>query len=443
MKSKGLLTASFLLLVLSGVIWWSNKKAATADKAPAASTSVKLLNVAEDQIQSIEIKKRTGDSIHLQRNDSKWQLANPELLSADPDAVSSMLSSLSSLSSDRTIEEKATSLDQYGLNQPTMELNVTDKNKKSTRLLLGDDTPAGSAVYAAIAGDPRVFALSSYKKNSFDKSASDLRDKRLLPFDSDRISSFELTAKKQTIAFGRSKDEWQIVKPKPFRADRSQVEELLRTLRDSKMDLSATEDQKKLAAAFSSATPFATAKVADVSGTQELQVRKNKDDYYAKSTAVAGIYKISSATATGLDKSIDDFKNKKLFDFGFADPDKIEIRELPKNYFLTHSGSDWWSNGTKMDPGTVALLIDKIRDLSASKFPDTGFTSPVLDLIITSDGGKRTEKVLFSKNGDKYLAKRENEPALYELNASAVEELQKSAADLKPAAVSTAPSSKK
>jgi uncharacterized protein DUF4340 len=443
MKSKGLLTASFLLLVLSGVIWWSNKKTATADKVPAASTSVKLLNVPEDQIQSIEIKKRTGDSVHLQRNDSKWQLATPAPLSADPDAISSMLSSLSSLSSDRTVEEKAASLDQYGLTQPAIELNVTDKNKKSTRLLFGDDTPAGSAVYAAIAGDPRVFALSSYKKNSFAKSENDLRDKRMLPFDSDKVSSLELTAKKQTVAFGRSKDEWQIVKPKPFRADRSQVEELLRTLRDARMDLSATEDQKKLAAAFSSATPFATAKVTDVSGTQELQVRKNKDDYYAKSTSVAGAYKISSATATGLDKSIDDFKNKKLFDFGFADPEKVEIHDGPKSYFLTHSGSDWWSNGTKMDPGTVSVLIDKIRDLSASNFAETGFAASVLDLTVTSDGGKRTEKVLFSKNGDKYLAKRENEPALYELTASAFEELQKSAADLKPAAVSAAPSSKK
>jgi Domain of unknown function (DUF4340) len=443
MKSKGLLTASFLLLVLSGIIWWSNKKAATPDKTPAAITTVKLLNVPEEQIQTIEIKKRTGDSVHLQRNNSKWQLANPGLLSADPDAVSSMLSSLSSLSADRTVEEKATSLDQYGLTQPTMELNVTDKNKKSTRLLFGDDTPAGSAVYAAIAGDTRVFVLSSYKKNSFDKSASDLRDKRLLPFDSDKVSSLELTAKKQIIAFGRSKDEWQIVKPKPFRADRSQVEELLRTLRDAKMDLSATEEDKKTAAAFSSGTPFATARVTDVSGTQELQVRKNKDDYYAKSTAVAGVYKIPSGTATGLDKSIDDFKNKKLFDFGFADPDKVEFHDGAKSYFLTHSGNDWWSNGTKMDPGTVSTLIDKIRDLSASNFAETGFAAPALDLTVTSEGGKRTEKVLLSKNGDKYLAKRENEPALYDLDGSVVADLQKSAADLKPAAVPAPPAGKK
>jgi len=433
MKSKGLLTASFLLLVLSAVIWWSNRKAATADKAPVETSTVKLLNLPEDQIRNVEIRKRSGEMINLQRDGSLWQITAPKPFRADPDVVSSMLSTLSSLSSDRTVEEKATGMDQYGLNQPVIELSVADKNKKTTRLLIGDDTPAGTAVYAAIAGDPRVFALSSYKKNSFDKTPNDLRDKRLLTFESDKVSGIELTAKKQTIAFGRSKDQWQIVRPKPLRADGSQVEELLRTLRDAKMDLSGSEDDKKVSAAFGSGTLFATAKVTDVSGAQELQVRKNKDDYYGKSSVVPGVFKLSSGTGTGLDKGLDDFRNKKLFDFGFADPEKVEIHDGAKSYFLTHSGGDWWSNGTKMDAGTVSALIDKIRDLSAVKFPEAGFASPLIDLTVTSDGGKRVEKVLLSKNGDKYEAKRENEPALYELNASSVSELQKSAAGLKPA----------
>jgi len=433
MKSKGLLTASIFLLVLSGVIWWSNKKAVTPDKAPVETTTVKLLNLPEDQIQDIEIKKRTGETIQLKRNDSKWLIAGAEPLRADPDAVSSMLSTISSLSSDRTVEEKASSLEPYGLTQPAIELNVTDKNKKTAKVLIGDDTPAGTAVYAAIAGDARVFALSSYKKNSFDKSTNDLRDKRLLPFDADKVSTIELTAKKQIIAFGRSKDDWQVVKPKPFRADRWQVDELLRSLREAKMDLSGSKDEKKAAAAFGAGTPFARVRVTDVSGTQELQVRKNKDDYYAKSSEVMGVYKISSGTGTGLDKGLDDFRNRKLFDFGFAEPEKIEIHDGSKSYFLTRSGSDWWSNGTKMDAGTVSALVDKVRDLSASKFMETGFAASVLDVTVTSDGGKRVEKVMISKNGDNYMAKRENEPALYELNASAISELQKTAADLKPA----------
>src|SRR6267154_1473336 len=119
MKSKGLLTASIFLLVLGGVIWWSNKKAATADKTPVETATVKLLNVPEDQIQDIEIKKRAGGTIQLKRNDSKWLIAGAEPLRADPDAVSSMLSTISSLSSDRTVEEKASSLEPYGLTQPS------------------------------------------------------------------------------------------------------------------------------------------------------------------------------------------------------------------------------------------------------------------------------------------------------------------------------------
>src|SRR5437660_4801901 len=433
MKSKGLLTASFLLLLLTGVLWWSNKRAAKADTEPTASTTTKLVGIPEDQLQEIEIKRRSGETVRLQRNDSKWQITAPKSLPADADAVSSMLSALSSLSSDRTVEDKATSLDQYGLAHPAIELHIIDKNQKTSRVLIGDDTPAGTAVYAALAGDPRVFALSSYKKNNLDKSPNDLRDRRLLPFDSDKVSSVELTAKKQTITVGRSKDEWQIVKPKPFRADRSQVEELLRTLRDSKMDLSASEDEKKSAAAFSAGTPLAAAIVTDVSGTQDLQVRKNKDDYYAKSSAVSGIYKISSGTGPGLDKGLDDFRNKKLFDFGFADPDKIELHDGAKSYLLTHSGSDWLSSGAKMDPGTVSALVDKIRDLSATKFPETGFAASTIDLAVTSDTGKRIENVLISKNGDDFVAKRQDEPALYELTASSVTELQKVAVDLKPA----------
>src|SRR5260370_17275926 len=149
MKSKGLLTASFLLLVLSGVIWWSNKKAATADKAPVETTTVKLLNLPEDQIQDIEIKKRAGETIQLKRNDSKWLIAGAESLRADPDAVSSMLSTISSLSSDRTVEEKASSLEPYGLAPATIELNVTDKNKKTPKVLIATNTPPCTPVYAA------------------------------------------------------------------------------------------------------------------------------------------------------------------------------------------------------------------------------------------------------------------------------------------------------
>src|SRR5262249_5510236 len=105
------------------------------------------------------------------------------------------------------------------------------------------------------------------------------------------------------------------------------------------------------------------------------------------------------------------------------------------SYFLARSGSDWWGpDGKKLDPATVQPLLDNIRDLSASKFPDSGFSGSTLDITVTSNNKQRTEMVLISKSGDHFVAKRDSEPALYELSASAISDLQKSATALKPLA---------
>ena len=436
MKGRGLLVAAIVLAALGGTLYWSNhRKPATSSLTSAAESSPKILDVTPADVSGITIAKADAPVLTLSKNEAgKWQITAPKPLPADQDSVSSLLSNLSPLNSDRLLEEKATDLNAYGLAKPAVEISITEKNRKSEDLLLGDETPTGGSTYAALKGDPRVFIVSSYHKTGLDKTENDLRDKRLLTFDSEKLSRVELTAKKQTIQFGRSKDQWQILEPKPLRADQTAVEDLVRSLGDAKMELSAAEDEKKDVSAFNSGTPVAAAKLTDVAGTKVLEVRKNKDDYYAKSSGVTGVYKVLSSVGTSMDKSLDDFRNKKLFDFGWADPEKIEIHDGAKSTFLTRSGSDWWSSGVKMDEGNVGTLVADVRDLTATKFPDNGFTAASIEITVTSDGGKRVEKLQIAKNGDRYVAKRENEPALYELSATAVKDLQDAAAGLKPTA---------
>jgi hypothetical protein len=437
MKNSGLMIAAVVLAALSGVLYWSNRHPASENTAKASiDTPPKILTLKQEDISKVQIKKKGGEELDLAKGDAgKWQLTAPKQLGADQDAVSSLLSTVSSLNSERLVDDKPADLTQYGLAQPPLEIDITTKDAKPQKLLLGDDTPAGNAVFAKLDNDPRVFTIASYNKTSLDKSVNDLRDKRLLTLDFDKLSQLELVTKKQDIQFGRNKQEWQIVKPKPARADNFQVEEIVRKLRDAKMDTSSADaDAKKAAAAFASATQVATAKVTDPASTQELQIRKSKDDYYAKSTAVPGIYKVPSDVGQGLDKNVDDFRNKKLFDFGFEEPSKIELHDGAKAFFFTKGGQDWWSGDSKkLDSSTVQPLIDKIRELSASKFVDSGFTVPAVELSVASNDGKHVEKVVIAKSGDTYIAKRDNEPALYQLDSSSVTDLQKAAADVKPA----------
>ncbi|MBV8053154.1 MAG: DUF4340 domain-containing protein, partial [Acidobacteriaceae bacterium] len=412
MKLRGLIIAMIVLVALMAALYWSNRHPKTPETTEAsAEVAPKILSLKQDDISSIDLKKKDADEIVLAKNNGQWQITAPRQLGADQSAMSSMLSALSSLNSDRLVEEKAGNLSQYGLADAPFEAVISEKDNKTQKLLLGDKTPSDNAVYAKLEGDPRIFTIATYEKNNIDKSVNDLRDKRLITANQDKISKVELLAKKQDIEFGRNKDEWQIVKPKPLRANGTQVDDLVRNLADAKMELSSSDDAKKIATAFASATPVATARVTDESGTQELQVRKNKEDYYAKSSVVDGIYKVPSSLGQAMDKGLDDFRNKKLFDFGYSDPNKVEIHDASKSYFLTHGGEDWWNDsGQKLDAGTAQSLVDKVRDLSATKFVDSGFTQSILDLTVVSNDGKRTEKVLISKSGDNYIAKREGEP---------------------------------
>jgi len=450
MKIRGLMVAAVIFFVLAGILYWSDhhKPAEQAAKA-SADTPPAILKLDASAITRLDIEKRDAKPIALTKADAgEWEITAPQPFGADQTVVSGILSTLSSLNSERVVEDKTADPKQYGLDHPAFQLDITEKDHKTQRLLIGDDTPTGGAAYAMLAGDPRVFTMATYAKTSLDKSLNDLRDKRLLTVNPDKISRLELVRKNQDIELGRNKDEWQILKPKPLRADSFQVSELIRQLTDATMDLSRS-DTKDAATAFAHSTPLATAKVTDESGTEELQVRKGHEDkthedktqagqsndtYYAKSSVVEGIYKISPDLGQALDKGLEDFRNKKLFDF--ADPNKVELQIGSKAYFLTRSGEEWWQDGKKMDAGTVQSLISKLRDLTADKFLDSGFVNPTIDVTVTSDDGKRVEKVLMAKSNDGYLAKRENDSAFYQLNSRSVDDLEKAAEEVKPAASS-------
>jgi len=440
MKPRNLLVAAVLLAALSGAVWWAKRhpqSSGTANTPPAP----KVADISDAAVQQIELKKKDGSIIVLDRKSGKWIITAPETLSADQDAVATIVSSLNPVTADSIVEDKPSDLGKYGLTNPSLTVTVKEKTGKTDRFVFGDDVPAGSLVYARSNSRPAVYSVSSSVKSSFDKGLNDLRDKRLLTFDSNQLTRVEIISGKSDVEFGKNnQNDWQILKPKPYRADSFQVEELVRKLTDAKMDLSGNAaDVKKTDADFAKGQRVATAKVSDAAGTQMIEVHKDKDDYYAQSSVVKGIYKISADLGKQLEKPLDDFRNKKIFDFGFSDPTKIEVQQGETGEVYQKSGQDWKLNGKVMDPRSIQAFIDKLRDLSATKFVDSGFTTPLLSIAVTSNNGKRTEKVGFAKSADGYIARRENEPALYELDAKSVNDILEASKNIKQ----TTPSPKK
>ena len=119
-----------------------------------ASTAPVILKINPADVTELVIKqKETG---HAKKTDGQWQITEPKPYPADQEAVAGVLSTLSGLNADRVVEEKASDRKQYGLDPAQVELDISGKDG-TRHLLLGDDTPAGGDVYAALTTDPQGF----------------------------------------------------------------------------------------------------------------------------------------------------------------------------------------------------------------------------------------------------------------------------------------------
>jgi hypothetical protein len=363
----------------------------------------------------------------------KWTITAPTGLVADNAAIAAISGAVTPLNADHTIDDNLTDLAAYGLEPPVTSLKLTTKDGKVTRLRLGGETPDKTSIYASIDGDKHLYAMSTSTRDIFNKSARELREKHLLSFETEKLSRVELNvAGKAPLEFSKAGDTWQILKPRPLRADGLQVDELVRQLKDAEMDISA--DDKSAAAAFASGKPHSTARVTTPNGVLSLEVRKSGDDYYAHSSALTGAFKVTPALGTATGRSLDDFQNKKLFDFAFDDPGKVHYKSKDDDKTFEKNGADWLSNGRTVDSVGVQSMIDKLRDLSAKSVDEAKPAASEIEITVVSKEGKRTEVVTLAKSGMDYLARRGTEPGTYHVAPDVMETLRQAVTGVQEAA---------
>jgi len=126
-----------------------------------------------------------------------------------------------------------------------------------------------------------------------------------------------------------------------------------------------------------------------------------------------------------LGKKLDDYRNKKLFEFGFAEPDKVEVKQDGASFVFAKSGTGWTKDGKSVEPGDVQQLIDRLRDLTGTGFADSATGAVFAEYTVKS------EKVVISKQGDKYFARRADSTEVVTVEAAVVAEIKEKAAAIK------------
>ena len=436
MKANPLVIAVIALALLGGAVWYTRE-----NPPPDEDAAPKIVDLEEGEIRQVTLRQQGEDPITVVRGeDDEWQFGGGLEVAADDTSIGLMVSSLASLNADRVVSENVVEWRPYELEDPALAVSF-EVAEGGGEIQFGRDTPTGSGVFARLKGDPRLFTVYSYNKTSFEKSVFDLRDKRLLHLDEDSISQVTVETGGRTISFQQEGGDWRIVEPMELRADDFTVGDLVRAVRTAEMTEVLAEGGATGDYSFRGA--LATVTVADEQGSHELVIARDEDTYYARSSAQDGVFKVNSTLAESLDKPVADFRNKKLFDFGYLDPARVDVRAGELNAAVVHSEDHWLlesDGGRELDGVKVQTLLDHLRNLTATGFPSDrladharfGLDDAEIEATVTPEGeGSPPEKVLVTSADQAVVyAARDGEPSAYKVEQSAAQDIRRAVEDV-------------
>ncbi len=441
MNLRGLIIATVLLAGLAGSLYFLDR----GEDGDEGSEEDKLFAVNSEEIQQITLRPAGGEVLELQRDGETWKIVEPREVVADDSVVSGLLGTLSGLEASDTIEEQPVSLEDYGLEAPQVTVEFLTKPGGTQTLLLGDNTPTGGSVYAKTKDQPRVVTVPSNVRNDFSKTLFDLREKNVLKFDTTSASHAWLRNKSGKLELAKVRGNWRLMAPVEARADQFAANDLLRQVADAKMQAVEAEDGTSKQRRFGLASPEIIFRVQDSSGEHELHVSGEKSGTrYARSPGRATLFTVESRLATQLAKDYSELRNKDVFDMDTWSVSHLEATTPEGRLVLDKEDEQWKGSGSNKAPeaSDVTDLLSKLKALQATSFlgaaglgaagpASYGLDQPVLRVHAVWADKRLEETVEVGQAGDKAYARREEEPAIYEVEAEALKSAREAVNKLK------------
>jgi hypothetical protein len=429
---------SFLLLLvvalgIGAYAYFVESKREVSDST--AGKTEKVWTLDSEKVEQIDVKAASGDVTTLKKSGTDWQITAPVTANADQSAVSSMLSSLSSLESTKVVDDAPADVKPFELDPPriSVALHVSGESQPK-EIHLGTKTPTGSDLYAQVKGQPKVFLVGGHLEDQFNRSTFDLRDKAVLKFDQTKVDSLELQPSGGTaVALSKkSSDEWRLARPLDAKADFSVVDGLIGKLSQAQMkaitEPDGTGDLKK----YGLDKPQVTAMVGAGSTRATLAIgaigaETPDGTRYARDLTRPTIFTVEAPLLDDLKKKPDDLRQKMLFEFrsynavGFDATHGSQTVTFAKQPGPAQSdggtGADVWKQTKPVakdaDQAKLTDFLVDLANLKADSFVDRALASGdeyVFTVRFGEANSPREERVIFRKSGSTVHGIRQGEP---------------------------------
>src|SRR5579863_3744575 len=226
MQLRKTILALVALAIIGGFAFYVSRE-------PVPQKNYKLFNnLAAADIAQIELRGPGRDLVIERAGPGLWRIVKPVAAGADNGAVDAVANAIANLEVVDTVEtgaESASDLANFGLENPSVTVTVTTKDKRVLPgIMVGGDTPVGGNAYIKTTDSPAVLLIAAGFTAESNRTLKDLRSHALVSLTADQVNRVAIThADGSTIEIVRKGDDWNIIKPREYPADKAAVQQLI------------------------------------------------------------------------------------------------------------------------------------------------------------------------------------------------------------------------
>ena len=409
----------------------------------------KVFALDKSKVKELDLAPAGAPAIHLTREGEAWRLTAPAPpVAADGGEAESLVTTLETLEVQEVVTESPGALAEYGLDPPRTAVSVVVQGaNEPLKLLLGDKSPDGGALYARVPTRARVFTVPAYVESSFNKKPFDLRDRDVLHLKRDAVKTLEVQGPEGAYALAKDdKGEWSFARPLKTRAGRWSVDGLLGTLEGLRMESIAAEDAQDL-------KPFGLDKPArvvtlglDGGGTRTLQIGSSPSEkkYHAREAGSRLVAVVPGAVVDDLAKGMAELRAKRLLEVSTYDVDGFTVELDGGRKVYTRSavrdkdGIDVYKwkrtqpDGKELDTNKVQDALFQVGAVEVPEFLDKpegsavyGCDKPALKTTLRLGPGKPEAWFEVCRKDTAVYARRSGDDAVLKLEPQKAEALLK------------------
>ena len=394
MRFRSTLILLVVFAALGGYVYFAEYRGHDEREKQEASKK-KLFSEPLKDVTALSLTFPDHKMSAVKKDDKHWEFTEPQGLDADSEEWDMLVSSLSQIEKGGAVSA-STNLAQYGLDKPVVEVTAKLKDGKSVGVLFGSENPKKSDNYAKLADSPEVFLSPVSGSKSFQKSLTDLRNKKVLEFALDDINSIRIEDGKTLMEFQKSGMDWLIKKPLDLKADAEEISGFLSAIQSARATSFADSGLTLMSAGLAPVTTKVTLHDAKANTDKILSIGKSPetDKYYARDESRTAIMIINKDVPAKARRPLIDWRDRSIAHFDQGSIDELEIVRGPEKISVRKQGSDWkLADGRKAQMDKISSLLLAVEFERAQEIIDStgnpstyGLDKPRIEVTLRQAG---------------------------------------------------------